>query len=46
MKYAAEGAKMHWAPVIDENYWMIPMSGFSTKSAEKGPHKKQTHFVE
>lgn len=35
MKYAAKGAEMKWAPLIDQNYWMVTMTDFSTKSAEK-----------
>jgi len=39
MKYAAKGAEMHWAPLVDENYWMVPMSEFGTKASEKD-HKE------
>jgi len=42
MKYAAKGAEMNWAPLINQNYWMLPMSGFSSKSAEKVHKKNET----
>ena len=31
MKYAKEGAKMNWAPLISGDYWMVPMSNFAVK---------------
>jgi hypothetical protein len=40
MKYAAKGAEMRWAPLIDDSYWMVPLTGFSTKAAGTGDHKK------
>ena len=35
MKYAAEGAEIHWASLVNQEYWMVAMSDFAVKPSQK-----------